>query len=241
RNFIDKNLARGFIRPASSPFAAPVLFRKKKDGGLRLCTDYRGLNAVSLSNAYPLPLIKDLVAEATKGKIFSKLDLRDAYFRVRIREGDESKTAFNTPLGQFEYLVMPFGLQGAPGVFMNLINEVLHEFLFKGVVLYLDDVLLYSQDLPSHIKLVRKVLKRLYEHHLFAKLSKCEFHKTCIDFLGYRISGGTVEMDPAKIQAVLDWEPPRTRKQLQMFLGFANFYRNFIQNFAQIALPLTDL
>ncbi|XP_015272232.1 PREDICTED: RNA-directed DNA polymerase homolog, partial [Gekko japonicus] len=133
RNFIDKNLARGFIRPASSPFAAPVLFRKKKDGGLRLCTDYRGLNAVSLSNAYPLPLIKDLVAEATKGKIFSKLDLRDAYFRVRIREGDESKTAFNTPLGQFEYLVMPFGLQGAPGVFMNLINEVLHEFLFKGV------------------------------------------------------------------------------------------------------------
>ncbi|XP_015279038.1 PREDICTED: RNA-directed DNA polymerase homolog, partial [Gekko japonicus] len=149
RKFLDKNLARGFIRPASSPFVAPVLFRKKKDGGLRLC----GLNAISTTNAYPLPLIKDLVAEATKGKIFSKLDLRDAYFRVRIKEGDEGKTAFNTPLGQFEYLVMPFCLQGAPGVFMNLINEVMHDLLFKGVIVYLDDVLIYSQDLPSHVKL----------------------------------------------------------------------------------------
>ncbi|XP_015277167.1 PREDICTED: RNA-directed DNA polymerase homolog [Gekko japonicus] len=138
--FIDKNLARGFIRPASSPFATPVLFRIKKDVGLRLCTDYRGLNAVSLTNAYPMPLIKDLLAEAAKGKVFSKLDLCDAYFRVRIQDRDKHKTAFNMPLSQFEYRVMQFSLQGAPGVFMNLINEVLHKHLFKGALVYLDDI-----------------------------------------------------------------------------------------------------
>ncbi|XP_015278104.1 PREDICTED: RNA-directed DNA polymerase homolog [Gekko japonicus] len=204
----DKNLARGFIRPASSPFAAPVLFRKKKDGGLRLCMDYRGLNAVSATNAYPMPLIKDLLAKAARGKIFSKLDLRDAYFRVHIKEGDEVKTAFNTPLGQFEYLVMPFGLQGAPGVFMNLINEVLHKHLFKGVLVYLDDILIYSPDLTSHAKLVREVLSTLHKHKLFAKLSKCEFHKTHIDFLGYRISGTGLELDPGKPSEERQWVLP---------------------------------
>ncbi|XP_015261953.1 PREDICTED: RNA-directed DNA polymerase homolog [Gekko japonicus] len=169
--FIDKNLARGFIRPASSPFAALVLFRKKKDGGLRLCTDYRGLNAVLSTNDYPMSLIKDLLAEASKGKIFSKLDLLDAYFQVHIREGDKHKMAFNTPLGQFEYRVMPCGLLGTPGVFMNLINEVLHKHLFKGPLINLDNILLYSPNLSSHVKLVREVLQTL--HKLFAKLSKC--------------------------------------------------------------------
>ncbi|XP_015282283.1 PREDICTED: RNA-directed DNA polymerase homolog, partial [Gekko japonicus] len=160
--------------------------------------DYRGLNAVSATNAYQMPLIKDLLAEAAKGKFFSKLDLRDAYFCVCIKEGDKPKTTFNTPLGQFEYLVMPFGLQGAPGVFMNFINEVLHKHLFNGVLVYLDDILLYSPNLPSHVKLVREVLNTLHKHKLFAKLSKCEFHKTHIDFLGYHISSAGLEMDPGK-------------------------------------------
>ncbi|XP_015280987.1 PREDICTED: RNA-directed DNA polymerase homolog [Gekko japonicus] len=165
--------------------------------------DYRGLNAISVTSTYPLPLIKDLLAEAVKGKVFSKLDLRDAYFQVHIRKGDEYKTAFNTPLGQFEYRVMLFGPPGAPGVFMNLINEVLHKHLFRGALVYLHDALLYSPDEQSHIKLVREVLQILYKHKLFAKLSKYEFHKEEIDFLGYRIFPRGLEMDPAKVWDVL--------------------------------------
>ena len=141
--------------------AAPVLFVKKKDGTLRLCTDYRGLNAVSTSNVYPLPLIKDLLAQVGKGKIFTKLDIREAYYRVCIKQGHEHLTAFNTVLEQFEYLVMPFGLTGAGRVFMSVINEVLHDLLYKGVVVYLDDILLYSENKTEHVKLVREVLKRL--------------------------------------------------------------------------------
>ena len=165
--------------------AAPVLFVKKKDGTLRLCTDYRGLNAISTSNAYPLPLIKDLLAQVGKGKVFTKLDIREAYYRVRIKEGHEHLTAFNTVLGQFEYLVMPFGLSGAGGVFMSVINEVLHDLLYKGVVIYLDDILIYSKNMTEHVQLVREVLKRLQKNCLFTKIPKCEFHKESIDFLGY--------------------------------------------------------
>ncbi|XP_060098768.1 zinc finger protein 709-like [Heteronotia binoei] len=150
RKFLDKNLRRGFIRPATAPHAAPVLFRKKKDGSLRLY----------------------LLSEVSKGSIFTKLDLRDAYFRVSIKEGDEWKTAFNTPMGQFEYLVMPFGLQGAPGVFMNFINDVLRKYLYQGVVVYLDDIIIYSKDLASHVKLVREVLDTQYQNKFYAKLSK---------------------------------------------------------------------
>ncbi|XP_077158510.1 uncharacterized protein LOC143820028 [Paroedura picta] len=241
RAFVDKNLARGFIRPATLSMAAPVLFAKKKDGTLRLCTDYRAINAVSRVNAYPLPLIKDLLSRLGEGRIFTKLDLRDAYFRVRIAEGDEWKTAFNTPLGQFEYLVMPFGLSGSPGVFMNVINEALHDLLYRGVVVYLDDVLIYSRGEEEHTALVREVLRRLANHKLYAKLPKCEFHKPQVDFLGYRVSGEGIGMDPAKVQAVLDWEIPRTRRQLQSFLGFANFYRDFLPGFSKVTLPLTDL
>ena len=241
RDFLDKNLQRGFIRPTTSHMAAPVLFVKKKDGTLRLCTDYRGLNAISTSNAYPLPLIKDLLAQAGKGKIFTKLDIREAYYRVRIKEGHEHLTAFNTMLGQFEYRVMPFGLSGTGGVFMSVINEVLHDLLYKGVIVYLDDILIYANDKKEHVHLVREVLKRLKDNCLFAKLPKCEFHKEEIDFLGYRISSQGVRMDPGKVQAVVDWDPPRTRNQLQSFLGFANFYKAFILQFAKIVLPLTEL
>ncbi|XP_048338343.1 uncharacterized protein LOC125424948 [Sphaerodactylus townsendi] len=242
RAFLDKNLKRGFIRRATkSTHAAPVLFVKKKDGTLRLCTDYRGLNAVSMSNKYPLPLIKDLLDALGKGHIFTKLDLREAYYRVRIAEGYEHLTAFNTKFGQYEYLVMPFGLSGAPGAFMSLINEVLQDFLYKGVVVYLDDVLIYSQNLEEHEQLVRSVLQRLLDHSLYAKLSKCCFHQSSIDYLGYRISPEGLEMDPAKVAAVVDWPAPTTRKELQSFLGFANFYRDFIPQFAKLALPLTDL
>ncbi|XP_058041925.1 uncharacterized protein LOC131199783 [Ahaetulla prasina] len=241
RKFIDKNLERGFIQLARPRVAAPVMFREKKDGSFRLIVDYWNLNAVCAENIYPMPLMKDMLAHLAKGKFFTKLDLREAYYRVRIKEGDEWKTAFNCPLGCFQFRVLPFGLQGAPAVFMQLINEILHQHLFKGVLVYLDDILIYTETMEEHIKLVRAVLKKLLSAELYCKLSKCDFHQTKIDYLGYRISADGLEMDPGKVKAVLEWAPPRTRKQLQSFLGFANFYRQFIPSFAQIALPITNL
>ncbi|XP_039213407.1 uncharacterized protein LOC120314410 [Crotalus tigris] len=241
RRFIDVNLARGFIQPARSRVAAPVLFREKKDGSLRLCVDFRGLNAVCVEHLYPLPLMKDLLVQLGKGRIFTKLDLRETYYRIRIRRGDEWKMAFNCPLGSFQYRVMPFGLQGAPAAFMQLINQVLHEHLYRGILVYLDDILIYTTTMEEHVALVRKGLEKLLEAKLYVKLSKCEFHRTRLDYLGYRISVAGVEMDPLKVKAVLDWQAPTTRRQLQSFLGFANFYRQFIPSFAGVAHPLTEL
>ncbi|KAK9406808.1 hypothetical protein NXF25_005582 [Crotalus adamanteus] len=241
RKYIDENLARGFIEPARSRIAAPVLFQGKKDGGLRLCVDFRGLNAVCIEQTYPLPLMKDLLAHLVAGKIFTKLDPCEAYYRVRIKKRDEWKTAFNCPLGSYQFKVMPFGLQGAPAVFMQLINEVLHEHLYRGVLVYLDDILIYSQTLEEHVKLVRTVLKKLLDAQLYCKLSKCEFHKERIEYLGFRVSAAGIEMDPSKVRTVLEWQAPKTRRQLQRFLGFANFYRQFIPSFADVALPLTQL
>ncbi|XP_039178262.1 uncharacterized protein LOC120298525 [Crotalus tigris] len=241
RRYIDHNLARGFIQPARSRIAAPVLFKEKKDGSLRLCVDFRGLNAVCVEHVYPLPLMKDLLAHLGTGRIYTKLDLREAYYRVRIRAGDEWKTAFNCPLGSFQFRVMPFGLRGAPAVFMQLINQVLHEHLYRGVLVYLDDILIYTATREEHVSLVRQVLRKLLEAQLYVKLSKCEFHRERLDYLGYRISGAGVEMDPSKVQAVQEWQAPQTRRQLQSFLGFANFYRQFIPSFAAVVHPLTEL
>ncbi|XP_013928332.1 PREDICTED: RNA-directed DNA polymerase homolog [Thamnophis sirtalis] len=173
RKFIDKNL-ENFTEPARPKVAAPVLFREKKDGSLRLCLNFKNLSAVSSRNLYLLPLMKDMLAQLGKGRIFTKLDLREAYYRVCIKEGDEWKTAFNCPLGSFQFRVMPFGLQGAPVVFMQLINEVLHEHLYKGVIVYLDDILIYMETREEHVKLVRTVLKKLRAAELYAKLSKYE-------------------------------------------------------------------
>uniref|UniRef100_A0A803TQ72 Gypsy retrotransposon integrase-like protein 1 n=1 Tax=Anolis carolinensis TaxID=28377 RepID=A0A803TQ72_ANOCA len=241
KEFLDKNLARGFIRPSMSPLGAPVFFREKKDHSLRLVTDYRHLNAISATQSYPLPLIKDMLAQLSTGKIFTKLDLKEAFHRVRIRAGDEYKTAINTVYGKYEFLVLNFGLKSGSAVFQNLINEVLREHLGKGVLCYSDDVLIISNDLESHVPLVRQVLKKLLANQLYVKLPKCAFHQDKLDYLGYRISSQGIEMDPSKVQALLGWESPGTRRHLQSFLGFANFYRQFIPNFAQVALPLTDM
>uniref|UniRef100_A0A803TR04 Gypsy retrotransposon integrase-like protein 1 n=1 Tax=Anolis carolinensis TaxID=28377 RepID=A0A803TR04_ANOCA len=240
REFIDKNIERGFIKPSQSPMAAPVFFRPKADG-LRLVVDYRGLNAISTTNQYPLPLMSEMLAQLGEARIFTKLDLREAFYRIRIKDEDCWKTAFNCHLGQYHFKVLPFGLCGGPKVFMQFINETFRDMLYKGVIIYLDDILLYSKSLAEHIRLTREVLRRLKENQLYAKLSKCEFHKTELDYLGFRISTKGIAMDPAKVQDVLAWEPPRTRRQLQGFLGFANFYRQFIKDFAKLSLPLTEL
>lgn len=239
--YITDSLSAGLIRPSSSPLGAGFFFVGKKDGSLRPCIDYRGLNDITVKNKYPLPLMDSAFAPLHGSTIFTKLDLRNAYHLVRVREGDQWKTAFNTPLGHFEYEVMPFGLTNAPAVFQSLVNDVLRDMLNRFVFIYLDDILIFSPDLETHQQHVRQVLQRLMENKLFVKKEKCEFHAETVTFLGYIVSDGQLRMDPAKVSAVADWPIPSSRKQLQRFLGFANFYRRFIRNYSQVAAPLTAL
>ncbi|KAK7883026.1 hypothetical protein WMY93_029200 [Mugilogobius chulae] len=241
KDYIDSALAAGIIRPSTSPAGAGFFFVDKKDKSLRPCIDYRGLNSITIKNRYPLPLISSAFELLRGARIFTKLDLRNAYHLVRIREGDEWKTAFNTPSGHYEYLVMPFGLTNAPAVFQSFVNDILRDMLDIFVFVYLDDILIFSPDPDSHVQHVRQVLQRLLEHQLYVKAEKCEFHVSSVSFLGYVVSEGEIKMDPAKISAVRDWPTPTTRKQVQRFLGFANFYRKFIRNFSGIAAPLHAL
>ncbi|CAJ0963123.1 unnamed protein product [Ranitomeya imitator] len=213
----------------------------KKDGSLRPCIDYRLLNKITVKFQYPLPLISDLFARIKGASWFTKIDLRGAYNLVRIRQGDEWKTAFNTPEGHFEYLVMPFGLANAPSVFQSFMHDIFREYLDKFLIVYLDDILIFSDDWKSHVKQVRMVFQVLRANSLFVKGSKCLFGVQKISFLGFIFSPSTIEMDPVKVQAIQDWTQPTSLKSLQKFLGFANFYRRFICNFSSIARPLTDL
>uniref|UniRef100_A0A3Q3GHN4 Gypsy retrotransposon integrase-like protein 1 n=1 Tax=Kryptolebias marmoratus TaxID=37003 RepID=A0A3Q3GHN4_KRYMA len=239
--YIKESLAAGIIRPSSSPLGAGFFFVGKKDGSLRPCIDYRGLNNITVKNKYPLPLLSSAFEPVHGATVFSKLDLRNAYHLLRIRKGDEWKTAFKTPIGHFEYLVMPFGLSNAPAFFQALVNDVLRDFLNVFVFVYLDDILIYSKTLEEHKHHVRQVLQRLLENKLYVKAEKCEFHQSSVSFLGFILGGGRVRPTEEKIRAVLEWPTPQTRKQLQRFLGFANFYRRFIRNYSQTALPLTAL
>ncbi len=239
--YISDSLATGFIRPSSSPAGAGFFFVGKKDGSLRPCIDYRGLNSITVKNTYPLPLMSSAFERLQGASIFTKLDLRNAYHLVRIRQGDEWKTAFNTPRGHFEYLVMPFGLSNSPAVFQALVNDVLRDMVDQFIYVYLDDILIFSTSLQEHVQHVRRVLQRLLENGLFVKAEKCEFHAQSVPFLGHIVSAEGIRMDPEKIKAVVEWPSPDSRKALQRFLGFANFYRRFIRNFSQLASPLTAL
>jgi hypothetical protein len=241
RKYIDENLAKNFIRHSKSPAGAPILFVKKKDGSLRMCVDYRGLNKVTKKNRYPLPLISGLLDQLGQAKIFTKIDLRGAYNLVRIKEGDEWKTAFRTRYGHFEYNVMPFGLTNAPAVFQHMMNDIFREYLDDFVVIYLDDILIFSKNEEEHEKHVRLILKKLRERGLYAKLEKCLFHQTEMEFLGFVATTEGLKMDPKKVEAIVSWEVPKTVRDVQCFLGFANFYRIFIKNYSQVTAPLTRL
>lgn len=241
KEYVDSALKAGLIRPSSSPAGAGFFFVDKKDKSLCPCIDYRGLNDITIKNRYPLPLISSAFELLQGAKVFTKLDLRNAYHLVRIREGDEWKTAFNTPSGHYEYLVMPFGLTNAPAVFQALVNDVLRDMLNIFMFVYLDDILIFSPDEQSHILHVHQVLQRLLDHQLFVKAEKCEFHVPTVSFLGFIVSEGNIQMDPAKVKAVSEWPTPGSRKEVQRFLGFANFYRRFIRNFSSIAAPLHAL
>ncbi|GAU49756.1 hypothetical protein TSUD_407990 [Trifolium subterraneum] len=238
---IEELLQKHFIRPSVSPWGAPVLLVKKKDGTMRLCIDYRQLNKVTIKNKYPLPRIDDLLNQLRGATIFSKIDLRSGYHQIRIRTSDVSKTAFRTRYGHYEFLVMPFGLTNAPAVFMDYMNRIFQPYLDKFVVIFIDDILIYSKDPQEHAEHLRIVLNILREKQLYAKFSKCEFWLSEVPFLGHVISQGGVSVDPSKVEAVLNWERPRTVSEIRSFLGLAGYYRRFILGFSEIALPLTRL
>ncbi|KAL0152326.1 hypothetical protein M9458_052049, partial [Cirrhinus mrigala] len=239
--YIQEELAKGFIRPSTSPASAGFFFVKKKDGGLRPCIDYRALNDITVKYRYPLPLVPPALEQLRAAKIYTKLDLRSAYNLIRIREGDEWKTAFSTTSGHYEYRVMPFGLANSPSFFQAFVNEVFRDMLNRWVIVYIDDILIYSSSYAEHIQHVRAVLQRLIKHQLYCKLEKCEFHQERIAFLGYIISPKGVAMDERKVNAVSNWPRPTTLKELQRFLGFANFYRRFIRGFSSVAVPLSSM
>ena len=239
--YVTENLRSGFIRSSSSPAGAPILFVKKKDGSLRLCHDFRGLNKITRKDKYPLPRITDLLDAPRKARIYTKIDLRSAYNLVRIAKGDEWKTAFRTRYGLFEMMVMPFGLCNAPATFQHFMQDIFGDLLDVYVVIYLDDILIYSDDPAKHQDHVKEVLRRLRKHGLYAKAEKCEWSVQSVEYLGFRLGPEGLSMDPAKVQTVLDWPEPRKVKDVQAFLGFANFYRRFIHDYSAITVPLTRL
>ncbi|WVZ71283.1 hypothetical protein U9M48_019885 [Paspalum notatum var. saurae] len=238
---IDELLGKGFIRPSSSPWAFPVLFVDKKDGSRRMCVDYRALNDVTIKNKYPLPRIDDLFDQLQGACVFSKIDLRSGYHQMKICPFDIPKTAFITRFGLYEYTVMSFGLTNAPAYFMNLMNKVFMEYLDKFVVVFIDDILIYSKTEEEHEEHLRLVLQKLREHKLYAKLSKCEFWLDQVPFLGHIVSKGGIMVDPSKISCVMDWKVPEVVKEVCGFLGLAGYYRRFIESFSRIAKPMTSL
>jgi reverse transcriptase-like protein len=222
--------------------ASPVFFIKKKDGSLRLVQNYRALNAIMVKNKYPLPLISELITQLRGAKYFTKLDVRWGFNNVRMKEGDEWKAAFRTNRGLFEPLVMFFGLTNSPATFQTMMNDIFRELIMEGVVVvYLDDILIFTETIEEHRAVTRWVMELLQKHKLFLKPDKCEFEKTTVEYLGVVISHNSVEMDPVKVAGVTDWLTPTNKKEVQSFLGFINFYRWFIQDFSHHAHPLFDL
>ncbi|GJX59364.1 putative reverse transcriptase domain-containing protein [Tanacetum coccineum] len=232
---------KGFIRPSSSPWGAPVLFVKKKDGSFRMCIDYRELNKLTIKNRYPLPRIDDLFDQLQGSSVYSKIDLRSGYHQLRIREEDIPITAFRTRYGHYEFRVIPFGLTNAPAVFMDLMNRVCKPYLDKFVIVFIDDILIYSKNKEEHGKHLKTILNLLWSEKLYAKFLKCDFWLDSVQFLGHVIDSNGVHVDPAKIEAIKNWAAPTTPTEVRQFLGLAGYYRRFIKEFSLISKPLTKL
>ena len=241
KEYLLKELATGLIRPSKSSCSSPVLFAPKKNGELRLCIDYRGLNDITIKNRYPLPLIDDVIGSLAGAKYFTSMDLRNGYHNLRIAHGYEWLTAFRTKYGLFEYTCVPFGLTNAPAAFQNFMDNIFSDLLYKGVVIYLDDIMIYTKTMDEHITLVNEILSRLRKNNLTANLKKCHFHQESVDFLGHVISSNGIQMDPKKVSAIMEWPVLKNVKDVQMFLGLANYYRTFIPNFSHRAMALTEL
>lgn len=241
RKYLQEEVNAGRINPSCSPYGSPVLFVPKKDGTIRLCVDYRALNKQTIKNRYPLPRIDDLLDQLYGAKYFSKIDLKSGYNQVRIDKEHQHKTAFKTRYGHYEDTVMPFGLCNAPATFQHLMNDVLRPFLDKFVIVYLDDILIYSPSLEQHKHDIKQVLLKLREHQLYASPKKCEFFKESTSFLGHTVSAKGVAMDPDKVSAILEWPTPKSQHDVHSFVGTISFYQTHIENFSEIAAPLHRL
>ncbi|KAL4291313.1 hypothetical protein GQ457_14G016130 [Hibiscus cannabinus] len=238
---LEELQSKGFIRPSTSPWGAPVLFVKKKDGLMRLCIDYRQLNRLKIKKKYPLPRIEDLFDQLRDASVFSKIDLWSAYYQMRVKDADVPKTTFRTCYGHYEFLVMPFGLTNAPAALMDLMNRVFKPYLDKFVVGFMDDILIYFRSKDGHVKHLWNVLQNLREHQLFAKFSKCEFWLSKVAFHCHIISAKGIMVDPKNVQIIFGWRSPRNVSEVRSFLGLAGYYRRFVKGFSAIDLPLTKL
>ena len=234
-------LDKGYIRISLSPCAVPVILVPKKDGTWRMCVDCRAINNITIRYRHPIPRLEDMLDELSGAAVFSKIDLRSGYHQIRMKEGDEWKTAFKTKFGLYEWLVMPFGLTNAPSTFMRLMNHVLRDFIGKFVVVYFDDILIYSRNESDHTMHIRHVLQVLRDNKLYGNLEKCTFCKDKVIFLGYVVSKHGVEVDVSKIEAIQNWPTPMNVSQVRSFHGLAGFYRRFVPNFSTIAAPLNEL
>jgi hypothetical protein len=238
---IQELLEKGYIKPSKSPFGAPILFVGQKDGTLRMCVDYRALNKLTVKNKYPMPRIDDLLDTLAGSSYFSTLDLASGYHQIKVKEADTHKTAFRTPMGHFEWLVMPFGLCNAPATFQSAMNDVFGDRIGKFVLVYMDDILVFSKSKAEHLAHLKEVLQLLGAHNYYLKRKKCHFMKTEVTFLGHVISDKGLQVDPTKLDVIRKWKRPEDKGEIRSLLGFGNYFRRFIYHYSDMVRPLTEL